>query len=41
MSMKFSKGRVKLELNLSNYATKEDFKNATDVVDTSEFTKKS
>ena len=40
MSMKFSKGRVKLELNLSNYATKEDLKNATDVVDTSEFAKK-
>ena len=32
-------GRVKVELDLSNYATKADFKNATRV-DTSKFAKK-
>ena len=36
---KSSGGKVKIELDLSNYATKADFKNATDV-DTSEFAKK-
>ena len=35
---KSSGGRVKVELDLSNYATKADFKNAT-VVDTSKFAK--
>ena len=33
---KLSEGRVKVELDLSNYATKVDLKNATDV-DTSKF----
>ena len=33
------KGKIKIELDLSNYATKADFKNATDV-DTSKFAKK-
>ena len=37
---KSSKGSVKVELNLSNYATKEDLKNAT-AVDTSNFALKS
>ena len=32
-------GRVKVELDLSNYATKKDLKNETEV-DTSSFTKK-
>ena len=36
---KSSGGRVKVELDFSNYATKSDFKNATDV-DTSKFPKK-
>ena len=36
---KSSGGKVNIELDLSNYATKADFKNATDV-DTSEFAKK-
>ena len=36
---KSSEGKVKIELDLSNYATKADFKNATGV-DTSEFAKK-
>ena len=36
---KFSGGRVKVELNLSNYATKADLANATDV-DKSKFAKK-
>ena len=35
---KSSRGRVKVELDLSNYATKADLKNAT-VVDTSTFAK--
>ena len=35
---KSSRGRVKVELDLSNYATKADLKNAT--VDTSKFAKK-
>ena len=44
MSEYFSKskslgGRVKVELDLSNYATKADLKNATGV-DTSDFAKK-
>ena len=34
--LKSSGGRVKVELDLSNYATKADFKNAR-VVDTSDF----
>ena len=37
---KSSGGRVKVELDLSNYATKTDFKNVTGV-DTSKFAKKS
>ena len=37
--LKFSGGRVKLELDLSNYATKTDLKNAAGV-DTSSFAKK-
>ena len=37
---KYSTGRVKVELDLPNYATDSDFKNATDV-DTSKFAKKS
>ena len=36
---KFLRGRVKVALDLSNYATKTDFKNATGV-DTSSFAKK-
>ena len=36
---KFSEGRVKVELNLSNYVTKVHLKNVT-AVDTSEFAKK-
>ena len=36
---KFSGGRKKAELYLSNYATKSDLKNATGI-DTSKFTKK-
>ena len=36
---KSSEGRVKVELDLSNYVTKVDFKNATGV-DTSKFVKK-
>ena len=36
---KSSGGRVKVELDLSNYATKADLKNATGV-DTSKFAKK-
>ena len=36
---KSSGGRVKVELDLSNYATKADFKNAADV-DTLTFSKK-
>ena len=36
---KSSAGRVKVELHLSNYATKVDLKNATGV-DTSKFAKK-
>ena len=36
---KCSRGRVKVELDLSNYATKADLKNATGV-DTSKFAKK-
>ena len=35
---KSSRGREKVELHLSNYATKVDFKNATGV-DTSKFAK--
>ena len=34
-----NKNRIEVELNLSNYATKSDLKNAT-VVDTSQFVKK-
>ena len=34
-----SKGNIKVELDLSNYATKSDLKNATSV-DTSDFSKK-
>ena len=34
-----SKNKIKVKLDLSNYATKSDLKNATSV-DTSEFTKK-
>ena len=37
--LKSSRGRVKIELDLSNYATKADLENATDV-DTSKFAKK-
>ena len=37
--LKFSGGKVKVELDLSNYATKADLKNATGV-DTSKFAKK-
>ena len=37
---KSSRGRVKVELDLPNYATKADFKN-TAGVDTSKFAKKS
>ena len=37
--LKSSGGRVKVELDLSNYATKADLKNATGV-DTSKFAKK-
>ena len=37
--VKSSGGRVKVELDLSNYATKVDLKNATGV-DTSKFAKK-
>ena len=37
--VKFSGGRMKLELDLSNYAIKPDLKNATGV-DTSDFPKK-
>ena len=37
--LKSSEGRVKFELDLSNYATKPDLKNATGV-DTSKFSKK-
>ena len=37
--LKSSGGRVKIELDLSNYATKADLENATDV-DTSKFAKK-
>ena len=36
---KSSGGKVKVELDLSNYATKADLKNVTDV-DTSDFVKK-
>ena len=36
--MNISGGRVKVELDLSNYATKRDLKNATEV-DTSKFAK--
>ena len=36
----FSAGRVKVELDLSSYATKTDLKNVTGV-DTSDFAKKS
>ena len=36
---KYLGGRVKVELDLSDYATKADLKNAT-CVDTSDFTKK-
>ena len=36
---KSSRGRVQVELDLSNYATKADLKNATSV-DTSDFAKK-
>ena len=36
---KSSEGKVKVELDLSNYATKADLKNVTDV-DTSDFVKK-
>ena len=36
---KYSRGRVKVESDLSNYATKADLKNATGV-DISKFTKK-
>ena len=36
---KFSGGRVKVELDLSNYTTKADLKNATGI-DTSKFAKK-
>ena len=36
---KYSGGKVKVELDLSNYATKSDLKNATGV-DTSKFAKK-
>ena len=39
LELKFSGGRVKLELDLSNYATKTDLKNAAGV-DTSSFAKK-
>ena len=37
--LKSSGGRVKIELDLSNYATKADLENATNV-DTSKFAKK-
>ena len=37
---KYSDGRKKIELDLSNYATKTELKNATGV-DTSKFSKKS
>ena len=37
---KSSGGRAKIELDLSNYSTKPDFKNSADV-DTSKFAKKS
>ena len=37
--LKSSGGRVKIELDLSNYATKADLENAADV-DTSKFAKK-
>ena len=37
---KYSDGREKIELDLSNYATKTELKNATGV-DTSKFSKKS
>ena len=37
--LKSSGGRVKVELDLSNYATKADLRNAT-IVDTSKFAKK-
>ena len=36
---KFLRGRVKVELDLSNYASKSDLKNATGI-DTSKFSKK-
>ena len=36
---KFLGGRVKFELNLSNYATKKDFKNVTEI-DTSSLLKR-
>ena len=39
LEAKSSGGRVKVELDLSNYATKEDLKNATRI-DTSKFSKK-
>ena len=35
----YSKNKIGVELDLSNYATKSDLKNAT-VVDTSQFAKK-
>ena len=38
--LKSSEGRVKAELDLSNYVTKADLKNVT-AIDTSEFAKKS
>ena len=37
---KFSGASVEIQLDLANYATKADLKNATGVVDTSVFTKK-
>ena len=39
LESKYSRGKVKVELDLSNYATKTDLKNTTSI-DTSEFAKK-